>query len=499
MTALPTFEPTGEQPDFYGYDPDNDPEYDSADGQVDTHQEEPARHSLPRDDQGFFATEGGPERAVLVGVFLNNRPGLLTLEDSLAELSLLASTAGALVVGEVSQRLDKPNPATLIGTGKLDELQMAVAELHANIVLFDDELSPRQQREIEQVLGQEIKVLDRTALILDIFARHARTREGAVQVELAQYEYRLPRLTRAWTHLARQAGGRAGGTGGGVGVRGPGETQLEVDRREISRRISFLKKQLDDISKHRDQYRRQRRKSGIPVVALVGYTNAGKSTLLNLITSAQVIAVDQLFATLDPTTRRTELPSGHLVLLTDTVGFIQKLPTQLVAAFRATLEEVTEADLLIHVVDASHPNMDAQVAAVEEVLEDLGAGDRPVLTALNKIDRLDRSRPEVIEELERAQTDYSNPVLVSARTGEGLPDLLAALDNLLRLQMVPVDLLIPYEKGDLVALAHQHGFVEAEEHTNTGTHIRGRLPVGLAGRFSDYWTAGLPSRAPQED
>ncbi|MEX1021240.1 MAG: GTPase HflX [Litorilinea sp.] len=451
-----------------------------------------SRKTAHRDNLGLMATESETERAVLVAVSLNNRPELLDIDDSLAELGLLATTAGAVVVGEISQRLNDPNPATLIGTGKLEELQSAVAELQANLVIFDDELSPRQQREIERVLGEEIKVLDRTALILDIFAHHARTREGAVQVELAQYEYRLPRLTRAWTHLARQAGGRAGGAGGGVGVRGPGETQLEVDRREISRRIAFLKKQLEDIRKHRDQYRRQRRKSGIPVVALVGYTNAGKSTLLNAITSAHVRAEDQLFATLDPTTRRMALPSGHVVLMTDTVGFIQKLPTQLVAAFRATLEEVTQADVLIHVVDASHVNMDAQVAAVEEVLEDLGAGGKTVLTALNKIDRLDRSDPSHVTWLEGAVHDYANAVPLSARTGEGVPALLDKLDEILRLQMVPVDLLIPYEKGELVALAHEHGFVENEEHTNTGTHISGRLPVDLAGRFSAYWTGNHP-------
>lgn len=449
-----------------------------------------SRKTVKRDTAGLVATEGETERAVLVAVSLGNRPELLNIEDSLAELALLASTAGAVVVGEVSQRLSEPNTATLIGSGKLEELQNAVAELGANLVIFDDELSPRQQREIERVLGEEIKVLDRTALILDIFARHARTREGAVQVELAQYEYRLPRLTRAWTHLARQAGGRAGGVGGGVGVRGPGETQLEVDRREISRRISFLKRQLEDIRNHRDRYRRRRRQTGIPVIALVGYTNAGKSTLINALTSAQVRAEDQLFATLDPTTRRMELPSGHAVLFTDTVGFIQKLPTQLVASFRATLEEVTEAELLIHVVDSSHVNMDAQVAAVEEVLEDLGAGDKPVLVALNKLDRLDRDDPETRQWLERTLTEYENVVAISAQTQEGLPELLEKIDSLLRSRMVPVDLLIPYEKGELVALAHEHGFVDSEEHTNTGTHLRARLPVDLAGRFSSYWVAG---------
>ena len=283
------------------------------------------------------------------------------------------------------------------------------------------------------MLGQEVKVIDRTALILDIFARHAKTREGALQVELAQYEYRLPRLTRAWTHLARQAGGRAGGASGGVGVRGPGETQLEVDRREIGRRIAHLKRELEEVRRHRERYRQRRQNSTTPVIVVVGYTNAGKSTLLNAVTKrsnsgavahskgAGVLAQDQLFATLDPTTRRVELPSARAALFTDTVGFIQKLPTALVAAFRATLEEITEADLLLHVVDISHPNADEQVTAVEEMLEELGAGDKPLVTALNKIDLL--SADDGLGE------EYPSPVPISAHTGEGIPELLAAVDG----------------------------------------------------------------------
>ena len=445
------------------------------------------RAAIVRDSSGLITTSPPLEHAVLVGVELATHPQLLGLDDSLTELALLAKTAGADVCGRITQRLEAANPSTLIGSGKLDELQLLVLESGANLVIFDDELSPRQQREIEKVLGQETKVLDRTALILDIFARHARTREGAVQVELAQYEYRLPRLTRAWTHLARQAGGRAGGAGGGVGVRGPGETQLEVDRREIARRIAFLKRQLDEIRKHRDQHRRQRRKSAIPVVALVGYTNAGKSTLLNALTDAHVRAEDRLFATLDPTTRRTELPSGHAVLLTDTVGFIQKLPTELVAAFRATLEEVTEADVLIHVVDASHPNMEGHIAAVEEVLEELDAGEKPQLMVFNKLDRL-AGDPEAVAQIQDVMRDYPYAVAISAARHIGLDDLRATLDQLLRERMIPVDLTIPYSQGELVALAHTHGFVESEEYTAQGTHLRGRLPVDLAGRYRAYWT-----------
>jgi GTP-binding protein HflX len=442
---------------------------------------------IVRDEQGLVPTTPPAERAILVGVELHSHPSLLALEDSLSELALLAATAGLDVVGTLTQRLDTPNPATLIGSGKLEELESLVHEKRANLVIFDDELSPRQQRELERVLGESVKVIDRTALILDIFARHARTREGSVQVELAQYEYRLPRLTRAWTHLARQAGGRAGGASGGVGVRGPGETQLEVDRREIGRRIAFLKRQLEQIRKHRSQYRRRRDKSTLPVVALVGYTNAGKSTLLNGVSDANVVAEDQLFATLDPTTRRVELPSGHVALFSDTVGFIQKLPTTLVAAFRATLEEVNDADILIHVVDASHPNMDEQVAAVEEVLEELGAGDKTVVTALNKVDRLDRTDPAVEQRLQHALQEYPHAVVVSALTGQHMDQLLQMVDDVLRARMVAMDVLIPYDRGELVANFHEHGFVESEEHTAEGTHLTGRLPVEIVGQYTDYW------------
>jgi GTP-binding protein HflX len=450
-------------------------------------EEKRSRRTVQRDERGLVATMPPAERAILVGVQIGPTPGLLTLEDSLAELTLLAKTAGLDVIATITQRLDSPNPATLIGTGKLEELHTATLEMQANVVIFDNELSPRQQRELEKALGESVKVLDRTALILDIFASHARTREGSVQVELAQYEYRLPRLTRAWTHLARQAGGRAGGASGGVGVRGPGETQLEVDRREISRRIAFLKEQLEEIRQQRNQHRRQRRKTANSIIALVGYTNAGKSTLLNALSDAHVLAEDKLFATLDPTTRRIELGNGHSALLTDTVGFIQKLPTMLVAAFRATLEEVTEADVLIHVVDLSHPNMDEQVAAVEEVLEDLSAGQKPVITALNKLDAIDRKDPEANARLQDALAEHTNAVAISALTGEGLGDLRAKIDEVLRQQMAPIDVLIPYSHGELVALLHQHGFIEQEEHDETGTHIVGRMPVELAGRYVDYW------------
>ncbi len=452
-----------------------------------------ARDRVVRDEAGLVSTAPFEERAILVGVEIQNQPGLLALEDSLDELALLAKTAGVRPIARITQRLESPNPATLIGTGKVEELRLAVLEEQASVVIFDDELSPRQQRELERVLGEAVKVVDRTALILDIFARHARTREGAVQVELAQYEYRLPRLTRAWTHLARQAGGRAGGAAGGVGVRGPGETQLEVDRREIGRRIAFLKQQLAEISKHREHYRRQRRQSALPVIAVVGYTNAGKSTLLNAIADADVLAEDQLFATLDPTTRRVRLPSDRLALFSDTVGFIQKLPTMLVAAFRSTLEEVNSADLLLHVVDISHANMEEQIAAVEEILDDLGASAKPVVVALNKIDRLLLDDPEQRRRIDQALADNPRAVLISAATKANLDLLLAEIDRALRSRMAAIDVQIPYERGDLVAFLHEHGTVESVTHSESGTHLVGHLPIELLGRLAPYWTASEPA------
>ena len=448
--------------------------------------DEGSRRTVARDQHGLVSTSPTIEKAILVGVEIAHHPGLLPLDDSLNELELLAETAGLQTIGRLTQRLSTPNPATLIGSGKVDELNDTVIATGANVVIFDDELSPRQQRDIEEVLGDNIKVIDRTALILDIFAKHARTREGGVQVELAQYEYRLPRLTRAWTHLARQAGGRAGGASGGVGVRGPGETQLEVDRREIDRRIAFLKRQLEEIEKQRRMHREQRKSTATPVVALVGYTNAGKSTLLNAIAKSNVVAMDQLFATLDPTTRRMLLPSKQAVLFTDTVGFIQKLPTQLVAAFRATLEEVTEADILLHVVDLSHPNMDEQVAAVAEVVEELGAGNKIIVTALNKLDRLTLSNADESELLREALQSYPNAVAISALTGEGLEDLASQIDEVLRKRMAAIDVHIPYTNGEMVALVHEHGFIDLEEHDETGTHLVGRVPKYFESRFAAY-------------
>jgi len=426
---------------------------------------------------------GSPtERAVLVGVDLRGRKqadgdSRWGIDESLSELSQLACSAGLLPVGRVVQRRERPHAATFIGPGKVSELVNEVAELAADVVLFDDELSPRHQRELVKALGEDVKVLDRTVLILDVFAQHARTREGALQVELAQYEYRLPRLTRAWTHLARQAGGRAGGATGGVGVRGPGETQLETDRRVISRRIGRLKRDLDEVRAHRSRHRERRRKKGIPTIAIVGYTNAGKSTLLNALSGADVYVADQLFATLDPTTRRVKLPSGGTALFTDTVGFIQRLPTQLIAAFRATLEEVSEADVLLHVIDATHSRALEQSEAVEATLHEIGAQGKPMVVALNKVDL-----PVLEGALQRLRARFPRANEVSALAGFGLEELLLAVEGMVTSQMVRVDLTIPYSAGDLVSAIHESGRIEKEEHLEAGTRIVGWLPGALAQR-----------------
>jgi len=407
----------------------------------------------------------------------------MSIDDSLRELALLAHTADLSVVGEASQRIRKPDPRTLLGSGKVEEIKALAEDAVADVILFDDELSPRHQRELERVFGDDVRVVDRTALILDVFALHARTREGALQVELAQYEYRLPRLTRAWTHLARQAGGGAGRSGavGGVGLRGPGETQLEVDRREIARRIAHLRRELEKVRSHRRRYRAQRKRAAIPTVAIVGYTNAGKSTLLDRLSGADVLVADQLFATLDPTTRRVDLPGGREILLSDTVGFIQKLPTTLVAAFRATLEEIREADLLLHVVDITHPNSRAQAQAVQETLDELEVGELPVVTALNKIDLLADSRAALdwVDDFERA-------VPVSAVTGVGLSSLRSALEQELLEGMVPIDVMLPYDQGRMISLFHEQGAVEAVEHLRSAVHMRGRIPKPLLSDFEPF-------------
>ncbi|HKY53332.1 MAG TPA: GTPase HflX, partial [Anaerolineales bacterium] len=405
------------------------------------------------------------ERAFLVGVDLYKQKTFLSLGDSLTELALLADTSGLEVVGELTQKLDRPHVKTYIGPGKVDELHALVEETLTQVIIFDDELSPRHQRELQEIMGRNVRVLDRTALILDIFAQHAHTSEGMLQVELAQYEYYLPRLTGQWTHLERQAGGGGGraGSTGGVGLRGPGETQLEVDKRAIRKRIAHLKKELEKVRAHRMRYRAQRKRSRIPTVALVGYTNAGKSTLLNKLAKSDVYVADQLFATLDPTTRRVELPGGYQALITDTVGFIQKLPTTLIQSFHATLEEIVEADLLLHVVDISHPNALNQFESVQQTLDELGADHIPVVTALNKVDKL--RDPEAAR---NAASRFSKAVTISGLKGDGIPDLLKVIQEALYETYEPILVRLPYQEGSLISLFHEAGQVERIEHGRGG-------------------------------
>lgn len=369
-----------------------------------------------------FSTAPSPERAFLVGVEVRGNNGLLRVEESLAELAQLVESAGAVVVGSTWQRLDRINPATFVGQGKVEEIVARRQELAYTMVVFDDELSPSQQRNLERLLG--VKVLDRSAIILDIFAQRARSREGRLQVELAQLEYNLPRLAGLWQHLER--------LGGGIGTRGPGETQIETDRRLLRQRIHRLQEELEEVRRHRALYRRQRKKAAVPIIALVGYTNAGKSTLFNALTGAEVVAEDRPFATLDPTARRLALPLGQEAVLLDTVGFIHKLPPTLVAAFHATLEELEEADLLLHVIDITHPQRAEQIRVVHEVLEDLGLGDKPRVLAFNKVDLLPRfterqgQRPPIVERI-APRAERARSVLISAQTGWGLAELRQAL------------------------------------------------------------------------
>ncbi|NWF81982.1 MAG: GTPase HflX [Chloroflexi bacterium] len=438
-----------------------------------------------QDGKRLYETAVPRTRVLLVGAEVASFHSPWSAEDSLRELALLAETAGLDVVGQIFQRLDQPAPKFFIGPGKVKEVAALCEQLGAGLVIFDDELSPAQTRNLEEEL--QVGVLDRTALILDIFAQHARTHEGRLQVELAQYQYLLPRLRRQWTHLERQAGTGGGTSAGGVvGLRGPGETQLEIDRRLIDRRIAWLKEQLADVHRHRELYRKRRRQSGVPVVALVGYTNAGKSTLLNALTGADVYTANQLFATLDPTTRQITLPGGQHILLTDTVGFIQKLPTQLVAAFRATLEEINEADLLLHVVDLTHPNAQEHAQTVEATLKELGVDQRPTLTVLNKVDLMAGVAASDVGHLVADMGLPGDFVAVSAQQGWGLDELRARIETALAEAMVTLAVLIPYQRNDLVSLWHRRGVVEREEYVNEGTHILGRIPRALAGQFIPY-------------
>ncbi len=414
------------------------------------------------------------ERVVLIGVWAEGT--LAGAENSLRELSRLAETAGSLVLDGLIQRRGRPDPATYVGAGKAAELAALVAETGADTVICDGELSPSQLRRLESLV--KVKVIDRTALILDIFAQHARSKEGKAQVELAQLEYLLPRL-RGWGEsLSRQAGGRVAG-GGGIGTRGPGETKLETDRRRIRARTAKLRREIAGMSVSRKVQRSQRRRRDLPSVAIAGYTNAGKSSLLNALTGAGVLVEDALFATLDPAVRRARTPGGRPFTLTDTVGFVRHLPHQLVEAFRSTLEEVAQADLILHVVDGSDADPQAQIAAVREVLAEIGAAGVPEIVVVNKADAAD---PIVVKGLRLRER---GSVVVSARTGAGIADLLAVIEEALPRRDREVTAVVPYGRADLVARAHAEGEVLSLHHRAEGTELTARVPPGLAAELAD--------------
>jgi GTP-binding protein HflX len=412
--------------------------------------------------------QAGPERAVLVGVDRPHAP--ISLAESLAELRGLADTAGLVTVGEASQVLRRAHPATFVGAGKVQDIQALVGAERADVVVFDDPLTPAQQRNLEKALG--CKVIDRSALILDIFAQRARSLEGKLQVELAQLQYLLPRLTRQWTHLSRQRGG-------GVGTRGPGETQLEVDRRRVRERIAQLRRRLLDVERTRGLHAAERRATPAPTVALVGYTNAGKSTLMNALTRAGVLVEDRLFATLDPTVRRLRLPDGLTVLLADTVGFIHKLPHQLVQAFKSTLEHVRTADLLLHVVDASHPAWLEHMRVTDDVLTEIGAGDVPRIVVMNKMDRV---TPD--EEPTRRVEDA---VRVSAVLGEGLDALGTRIERILDARLQRVRWELPAARGDLLSLLRRTGRILEESYHDGVVRVTAVVPPNVAGRVLKEW------------
>jgi GTP-binding protein HflX len=413
------------------------------------------------------------ERAVLVGL---QRPGRdqWLVGESLAELRQLAVSAGAEIADTLTQKRDAPTAPTFIGRGKAAELADACRRADANTVIFDDDLSPAQARNLGEILGDKVKILDRTELILDIFAQRARSREGKIQVELAQLQYMLPRLTGLWTHLSRQRGG--------IGTRGPGEQQLEVDRRRIMEKIARLRRDLGEVRKNRRIERSGRQRLHWPLVSIIGYTNSGKSTLMNALTGAGVLAEDKLFATLDPTTRRLRLPNNQSILLSDTVGFLRKLPHHLVESFQATLEEVAEADLLLHVVDASHPQAREQMAAVDEVLHQIHAWGKPMVIALNKIDRLD----ERTAALEKFLRNCDHAVPISARGGENLDELLQEIANRLKTSRVNVTLSIPHDRARTIAQVYRSGYVTARSIDNGRVVLKAQIPKLLAGELTPY-------------
>ncbi|MCL2826460.1 MAG: GTPase HflX [Eggerthellaceae bacterium] len=417
------------------------------------------------------------DRAVLVGIDRNDP--VWKLDDSLAELHRLADTAGALVVAVTSQKMDTPNPRTFIGAGKAEEVAGLCRSFEADVVIFDDELTPSQQSNLEKIVPKNVKVIDRTALILDIFALHATSKEGRLQVRLAQNEYLLPRLRGMWAHLASNQ------MGGGVGSRfGEGESQLEVDRRIVRKRITSIKRELKHLSQVRSIQRESRYEGEVFKAAIAGYTNAGKSSLLNRLTDADVLSYDKLFATLDSTTRRLALPEGREVTLTDTVGFIQKLPTNLIEAFKSTLDEVAGADLILHVIDASSSEHEAQVVAVETVLSQIGAEHISRVEVFNKIDLLEE------EELQAVKTRHRDAVFISAATGEGIDGLIDKISRIAAAQGALIEVCIPYERGDLVSAAHEHCSIIHEEHLGSGTRIRMFAGKKYSSLFSQYLTEG---------
>ncbi|PSL00970.1 GTP-binding protein HflX [Murinocardiopsis flavida] len=419
------------------------------------------------------------ERVVLIGVWTKGTQD--DADNSLIELKQLAETAGAVVLEGATQRRSKPDPATYVGSGKAAELRDIVDGTGADTVICDGELTPGQLRQLEDVV--KVKVIDRTALILDIFAQHARSREGKAQVELAQLTYLLPRL-RGWgASLSRQGGGAGGGGNGGVGLRGPGETKIETDRRRINSRMAKLRRHLAQMETARDVKRDRRRTRQVPAVAIAGYTNAGKSSLLNRLTGAGVLVENALFATLDPTVRHARTPDGRSFTLSDTVGFVRHLPHQLVEAFRSTLEEVADADLILHVVDGSHPDPEQQLGSVREVFGEIDAQDVPELLVINKTDAADPVR------LKQLRTRYPDAVEVSARTGEGVERLIDALSAALPLLDREMRVVVPYERGDLVSRVYDEGRIVAEDHTEAGTVLHAWVPELLAGQLAEFTTA----------
>lgn len=421
----------------------------------------------------LVSTEKVPERALLVGI---DRPGnTWSIDQTLAELERLVHTAGAHTIAVTTQKLDTVNPRTFVGTGKADEIAHICRMQSIDVVVFDDELSPSQQSNLEKIVDRNVKIIDRTALILDIFALHATTKEGCLQVRLAQNQYLYPRLRGMWQHLASNR------MGGGVGSRfGEGESQLEIDRRMVRKRITQIKRELKVLEKNRTTQRAKRSASGMLQVALAGYTNAGKSSLLNQLCHTEVLTYDKLFATLDSTTRKYVLPEGREIVLTDTVGFIQKLPTTLIEAFKSTLDEIRDADIILHVVDASSESFESQINAVEDVLGQIGAVDINRIEVFNKIDLLEENQRNSL------QRRFKTAVFVSAATGENTDVLIDRIATVASAQDSLLDVLIPYQDGNIVALAHEQCSILHEEHHADGTYLQLRVPHRLEPHFSAY-------------